>query len=257
MIAPIFVSHGAPTLIGEEVPARAFLAGLGGEIGLPRAIVVASAHWETADPEVGAAPRPETIHDFYGFPRELYQHRYEAPGDPALAERVVGLLCDAGFAAKTDTKRGLDHGAWVPLLLAYPAADIPVLQLSIQPARGPAHHLKLGRALAPLVADDVLILGSGSAVHALRRLEWGSGDQPAPWAKEFDDWVAEHLAKGDEAALLDYRHQAPHALDAHPRDEHFLPLFVAWGAAGAGARSERLHTSFTHGSLSMAAYRFR
>jgi 4,5-DOPA dioxygenase extradiol len=256
MIAPLFVSHGAPTLLGEDVPARDFLAQLGGPTGRPSAVLAVSAHWETATPAASTAVRPETIHDFYGFPRELYAHQYPAPGAPALAERAVGLLREAGIVAAIDRQRGLDHGAWVPLKLMYPKADIPVTQLSIQPELGPAHHLNVGRALAPLTNDDVLVLASGSATHNLRTLAWGRDGQPAPWAKAFDDWLAERVAAGDAMALVDYRRQAPSAAAAHPSDEHFLPLFVALGAAGNDARGERIHASFTHGSLSMAAFRF-
>lgn len=256
MIAPLFVSHGAPTLLGEDVPARAFLARLGGSTGRPSAVLAVSAHWETAAPSASTAERPETIHDFYGFPRELYAHQYPAPGAPALAERAVRLLRDAGIDAALDSRRGLDHGAWVPLTLMYREADIPVTQLSIQPELGPAHHLNMGRALEALTSDDVLVLASGSATHNLRALAWGGDEKPAPWAKAFDDWLAERLAAGDAEALVDYRRQAPSAAVAHPRDEHFLPLFVAFGAAGNRARGERIHASFTHGSLSMAAFRF-
>lgn len=252
----LFVSHGAPTLILEDVPARAFLTSLGTQVARPRAIVVASAHWETEEPMASAATRPETIHDFYGFPEALYRLKYPASGAPDLARTVVEHLNGAGFAAKVDPSRGLDHGAWAPLLLMYPEADIPVLQLSIQPARGPAHHLAVGRALAPLRNDGVLVLASGSATHNLRALDWQGRSGPPPWAQEFDDWLANAIEAGDAEALVDYRRRAPHAVQAHPRDEHFLPLFVAFGAAGEGAKGKRMHTSFTHGGLSMAAFRF-
>lgn len=252
----IFVSHGAPTLIGEDVPARDFLAGLGRGLPRPKAILVVSAHWETPAPCVTTASRPETIHDFHGFPEDLYRLQYPAPGAPETALRAVELLRAAGFAAAADPERGLDHGAWVPLRLAYPEADIPVTQLSIQPAEGPLHHVALGRALAPLRAENVLVLASGGATHNLRELAWNSPAAPPDWARAFDDWLAATLAAGDEAGLIDYRARAPHAVRAHPRDEHFLPLLVAFGAGGAGARGTRLHAGFTHGSLSMAAFRF-
>jgi 4,5-DOPA dioxygenase extradiol len=252
---PIFVSHGAPTLVLEDAPARDFLAGLGNRVGRPDAIVVASAHWESPQPLVGAAPKFATIHDFYGFPRELYEQRYDAPGDPALAARVARELRDAGFAAGLDHSRGLDHGAWVPLKLAFPDADVPVVALSIQPALGPAHHIALGRALAGLADDNIWVLGSGSTTHNLREIAWGA-TAPVAWAREFEDWLAGAIAAGDVEALEKYRERAPHAVRAHPRDEHLLPLFVAFGAAGKGAKGERIHESFAHGSLSMAAYAF-
>ncbi len=249
----LFVSHGAPTLILEDLPARAFLATLGQHVPRPKAIIAVSAHWNTEQPAVSTAARPETVHDFHGFPDALYRLHYDAPGAPELAARVADLT-----GAMRDPGQGLDHGAWVPAMLGWPAADIPIFQLSVQPHLGPAHHIALGRKLAPLRNEGVLVLGSGSATHNLRRLVRGQpGAAPEPWAKAFDDWVAETLEKGDEAALADYRTQAPFAREAHPTDEHFLPLHVAFGAAGEGAHGKALHRSFTSGNLSMASYAFR
>ena len=248
----VFVSHGAPTLILEESPARAFLASLGKQLPRPQAIVAVSAHWDTDVPAVSLARRPDTIHDFYGFPDALYRLRYAAPGAPELAERVARLT-----GAAHDLHRGLDHGAWVPAMLGWPEADIPIFQLSVQPDRSPADHIALGRQLSALREEGVLVMGSGSATHNLRALVRGGADsEPEPWAREFDDWLAAAVEAGDEAALADYRAQAPNASDAHPTDEHFLPLHVAYGAAGAGARGRALHRSFTLGNLSMASYAF-
>jgi len=224
------------------------MAGLGDEIPRPAAILCISAHWETEVPTVGGAARPETVHDFHGFPDELYRLRYPAPGAPTLARRVVELL---GDEAAVDATHGLDHGAWNPLLLIYPKADIPVTQLSIQVPKGPGDHLALGRRLAPLRDEGVLILASGGAVHNLRQFHVDR-ETPAPWALTFDDWLAQSIEAGDAAALVDYRTTRPEARQAHPRDEHFLPLFVALGAGGGKGRA--LHRSFAHGSLSMAAY---
>jgi 4,5-DOPA dioxygenase extradiol len=248
----IFVSHGSPTLILGDSPARAFLATLGKQLPRPTAIVAVSAHWDTDMPAVSLARRPDTIHDFYGFPDALYRLRYAAPGAPELAERVAKLT-----GAAHDAHRGLDHGAWVPAMLGWPEADIPIFQLSVQPNESPAHHIALGRKLSALREEGVLVMGSGSATHNLRALVRGGGDsEPEPWAQEFDDWLAAAVETGDEAALADYRAQAPNAVDAHPTDEHFLPLHVAYGAAGAGARWRALHRSFTLGNLSMASYAF-
>jgi 4,5-DOPA dioxygenase extradiol len=248
----VFVSHGAPTLILGESPARAFLATLGSQLPRPAAIVAVSAHWDTDLPAVSLARRPDTIHDFYGFPDALYRLRYAAPGAPELAERVARLT-----GAAHDLHRGLDHGAWVPAMLGWPEADIPIFQLSVQPGESPAHHIALGRKLSALREEGVLVMGSGSATHNLRALVRSGGDsEPEPWAREFDDWLAETVEKGDEAALADYRARAPNAVDAHPTDEHFLPLHVAYGAAGEGARGRALHRSFTLGNLSMASYAF-
>ncbi|MDP2372673.1 class III extradiol ring-cleavage dioxygenase [Reyranella sp.] len=248
----VFVSHGAPTLILGDSPARAFLASLGSQLPRPTAIVAVSAHWDTDVPAVSLARKPDTIHDFYGFPDALYRLRYAAPGAPELAERVARLT-----GAAHDPHRGLDHGAWVPAMLGWPEADIPIFQLSVQPDQNPAHHIALGRKLSALREEGVLVMGSGSATHNLRALVRGGVDsEPEPWAQEFDDWLAEAVEKGDEAALADYRAQAPNASDAHPTDEHFLPLHVAYGAAGPGARGRALHRSFTLGNLSMASYAF-
>ncbi|HEY9645392.1 MAG TPA: class III extradiol ring-cleavage dioxygenase, partial [Chroococcidiopsis sp.] len=186
----------------------------------------------------------------------LYQLKYPAPGAPELAARVMALLTKAGFAPQIDRDRGLDHGAWEPLMLMYPEADIPVTQLSIQPHLGTAHHVQLGRALAALKDEGVLIVASGTATHNLRAL---SADHNAPvldWVVEFDQWLAKAIASADLDALLDYRRQAPHARQSHPSEEHFLPLFVALGAGGDRPHATQLHSSFQHGALSMAAYAF-
>ncbi len=248
----LFVSHGSPMLyLEKDVPARDFLASLGSHIPRPKAIVAVSAHWNTEQPAVSLTARPETIHDFYGFPEPLYRLHYDAPGAPELAERVAQLTGAVRAAY------GLDHGAWVPALLAWPEANIPIFQLSVQPYMSPAHHIALGRKLAPLRDEGILVMGSGSATHNLRRLVRGAhGTPPEPWAKAFDDWVADTVEKGDEAALANYRNEAPYAREAHPTDEHFLPLHVAFGAAGEGAHGKALHRSFTSGNLSMAAYAF-
>ncbi len=249
----LFVSHGAPTLPFEAAsPARAFLAGLGRQLPRPLAILAVSAHWETARPTLSIAERPATVHDFHGFPRELYALRYPVPGAPALAERAAGLLRAAGLRAELDPGQGLDHGAWVPLLLAYPEADIPVVQLSVQPASDAAAHLALGRALAPLRDEGVLVLGSGGAVHNLGRIRYGGGPLPA-WAQAFEDWLVGAVEAGDAAALAAWLDDAPEARVAQPSDEHFLPLLVALGAGG-GAPGRVLHRGFEHGSLSMAAF---
>ncbi|MGJ4930276.1 DODA-type extradiol aromatic ring-opening family dioxygenase [Bradyrhizobium sp. HKCCYLS2038] len=255
----IFLSHGSPMLPLTASAARDFLAGLGDSLPRPKAILVISAHWETDIPAVNVVAQNETIHDFYGFPPELYQLRYPAPGAPDLARAVAERLHAAGFPVGADRERGLDHGAWVPLLLMYPHADIPVMQLSIQTEQGPAHHLALGRALAPLRDEGVLIIGSGSFTHNLgefrkRRLDI---DDPAPsWVVDFADWVHQAAIEGRVDDLVNYRHLAPHARENHPTDEHFLPLFAALGAAGEGARVERLHNSANYGVLRMDVYAF-
>ena len=261
-IPPIFVSHGAPTLAIEDVPARHFLEGLAALLPRPRAILAVSAHWETAAPSVNAVAVNDTIHDFRGFPEELYQLRYPAPGSPLVAGEVAELLDDAGLECRVDEERGLDHGAWVPLILAYPDAHIPVVQLSIQTALGPGHHYHLGRALEPLTRDDVLIMGSGSFTHDLSILRpssgqgFGSATEEPEWVRSFAEWMDRAILDDRIGDLLAYRRLAPNAERNHPTEEHLLPLFVALGAAGENPRAERLHSSVSHGVLRMDAYRF-
>jgi 4,5-DOPA dioxygenase extradiol len=250
MLPAVFVSHGAPTLPFDDVPARDFLRGLGQGLGRPKAIVAVSAHWDTEAPETSAPPTNDTIHDFRGFPRALYEIRYPAPSDSLLAREIGGLM--NGLGARIDAHRGLDHGAWVPLMLMYPDADIPVVQLSVQSGKGAAHHIALGKKLAPLRDEDVLVLGSGGFVHNLGKIA-PPGSPEADWSKEFAGWMHEKLMAQDDEALADYRTRAPHAALAHPTDEHLMPLFVAYGA---GAKPERLHNSATFGSLRMDAYSF-
>ena len=246
----VFVSHGAPTLIIEDSPGRHFLAGLGKRLGRPSAVIAVSAHWTTDAPAISGAVQPETVHDFHGFPRALYAMRYTAPGAPALADRVRDLT-----GAAVVPEQGLDHGAWVPMMLMYPEADIPVAQLSVQPGASAADHIALGRALAPLRREGVLVLGSGGAVHNLGDFRFGESGV-AGWAEGFASWLDGVLTAGDAQALADWKVLCPQAKAAHPTDEHFLPLPVAFGAAGDGLRTERLHAGFEHGSIGMQAYAF-
>lgn len=253
----LFVSHGAPTLALEPGPTRGFLAQLGSGFERPKAILSISAHWETAAPAISSAQRPETIHDFYGFPEALYAMRYPAPGAPDLAVHAARLLADAGFAASSNEERGLDHGAWVPLMLMYPEADIPVTQLSVQSRLGPQHHWRIGEALRPLRDEGVLIIASGSVTHNLREFGRHRYDSPPPdWVSAFNDWLHDRLLSMDQAALLQYRTLAPEAVRNHPSDEHLLPLFAAAGAGTPGKHPQRLHAAYTYGVIGMDAYRF-
>jgi 4,5-DOPA dioxygenase extradiol len=242
----------------QDSPARRFLQGLGVSLGKPSAIVVVSAHWETrGGPAVSLVPQPETIHDFGGFPRALFEMQYPAPGAPAAAERTAALLEAQGIAVGRSANRGLDHGAWVPLSLMYPDADIPVTQLSVVGGASPAEHERLGRALAALRSEGVLVIGSGSLTHNLYEFRGQGLDAPVPkWVSQFEDWVKARLEDSDRDALLDYRRAAPFAAQNHPTEEHLLPLFVAMGAGGEGARATRLHASVEHGVLAMDAYAF-
>ena len=260
MLPTLFLSHGAPTLPLTDCPAKQYLETLATFLPeRPRAVLVISAHWETARPCVNAVAVNDTIHDFFGFPKALYEMTYPAPGSPNLAARVNELLTNAGFGCEIDSKRGLDHGAWVPLKLIYPAADIPVVQLSIQSARGPAYHLALGRALAPLRQDGVLIIGSGSLTHDLSSFGPYRDRISAPepdWVSAFADWFEEKLTQDETDDLIDYRRRAPFAVKNHPTEEHLLPLFAARGAAGDDPQTKLWHASATHGVLRMDVYAF-
>ena len=241
----------------EPGAAGARWAELGRTLPRPRAVLVASAHWETQLPMLTGASRPQTIHDFGGFPPALHAMQYPVPGSPEVASEAVGLLKSAGFAAAIDGCRGIDHGVWVPLLHMFPDADVPVVELSVQPARGAPHHVAVGRALAPLAREGVLIVGSGHATHNLR--DWMRHHReatPLPYVRGFADWLSKALAAHDREALERWQERAPDALRAHPTDEHFLPLLVAYGAAGEQARVERIHEEIVGGALSMDAYSF-
>jgi 4,5-DOPA dioxygenase extradiol len=258
MLPALFVSHGAPTFPLTDAPARSFLEQLGGRLGQPRAILVVSAHWETATPSVTVDTANPTIHDFFGFPAELYAIRYPAPGSAWLADAVAACLEEARLPVERVSGRGLDHGAWVPLRLIYPDADIPVIQLSVQPDMGPGHHLRLGQALAPLREQGVLIVASGSFTHDLSsfRQYRDALNAPAPdWVDQFAQWMSDAIEQGRTEDLVNYRRLAPHAVRNHPTEEHLLPLFVALGAGGAG-QAEHLHQSTTHGVLRMDAFAF-
>ena len=254
MLPSLFISHGSPMLALHPGASGPALTGLANALAQPKAIVVVSAHWESRELRVTGSKQPETWHDFHGFPPALYAVQYPAPGEPALAEQVCALLGAAGLPARTDTHRPFDHGAWVPLSLMYPSANIPVIQVSLPSQQGPALQLKVGQVLAELRRQGVLLIGSGSITHNLGELDWHAGpDVIEPWALAFRDWIVQRLAEDDRAALLDYRRQAPFAVRNHPSDEHLLPLFFALGAGGGFGV---VHQGVTLGALGMDIYRF-
>lgn len=268
MLPTLFLSHGSPMhALGDSRASRGWRE-LAARLPRPRAILMASAHWESELPMVSTAAKPETIHDFGGFPEPLYQIRYAAPGAPAVAEAALVALKRAGFTASAVAGRGLDHGAWVPLLHLVPNADVPVAQISVQTQFDAAHHLRLGRALAPLARAGVQIIGSGHLTHNLRefmaafhRHRGNGGDAdpqeaPAAYVVEFADWIAKVLERGDDSALANWLTLAPHARRAHPSDEHFLPLPFAYGAAGEKPRVERIDLGVEGGVLAMDAFLF-
>lgn len=258
MLPAIFVSHGSPMLSLEDAAARDFLERLPDNLAeRPKAILMVSAHWERLRPTVNAPARNETIHDFRGFPPELYQLTYPAPPSADLARRVAELLTAAGLPVDIDERRGLDHGAWVPLMVAWPHADIPVVQLSVQTQLGPAHHYQLGQALAPLREEGILIVGSGSLTHDLASFRTSGGfiDAPEPdWVHAFAEWMVAALRDRRVDDLLNYRVRAPEGAHNHPTEEHLLPLYVALGAGPDGVK--HLHQSTTYGILRMDAFAF-
>ena len=256
----VFVSHGAPNLVIDDAPATGFLRGLGEKLGTPSAVVVVSAHFETAAPMVTSDPHPSMIYDFGGFEPELYEMQYPAPGNPILAGRIADLLRAGGFEAGLQSNRGFDHGTWVPMMLLYPKASIPVVQLSVSPDEDAKYHHRMGQALRPLHDENVLILGSGSLTHNLSAFFRGgfAKDSEMPdWVEAFATWMHDNVADGSIDALIDYRSKAPFAEENHPTPEHLMPFFVAAGAAvSGGTKGSRVHASTSHGVLAMDAYTF-
>ena len=258
----LFISHGGPNIVISDTPARHYLEALADGLPKPRAIVVVSAHFETDGVAVVTDPQPGMIYDFGGFAPELYEMVYPAPGEPELAQRVFSLLGEAGLRPGRIEKRGYDHGTWTPLKLIYPDATIPVVQVSIDPRRDARWHYEIGRALSPLRDEGVLLIGSGHITHNLRAFFSVMRQRAAPdpqlpaKVRAFTDWFARTLAEGDTAALLDWKAKAPFAADNHPTDEHLMPIFFAYGAAGESPKAERAHASVDHGFFANDSYLF-
>lgn len=248
-----FVGHGAPTLAIDPVKG-AELAAFARSFPEPHGILVISAHWETRAPTLGTVQQRPLVYDFNGFPEALYRARYPAPAAPELARRVENLLRPWNIARAVD--RGFDHGVWVPLVHMYPDAQVPLLQLSL-PSRLPgAELIKIGLSLAPLRAEGVLLLGSGSLTHNLRLSRYEDPSPPPAWAVEFDAWVAEILERWDMDALADYRRRSPALHVAHPTEEHFLPLLIAAGAASISTPAVTFPiVGFEHRALSRRCVR--
>jgi 4,5-DOPA dioxygenase extradiol len=258
----LFISHGGPNVVLDDTPARDYLKTLAQQLPQPKAIVIVSAHFETDGVSVVADPNPEMIYDFRGFPQELYEMVYPAPGEPALADRVVGMLAAAGLEPTKLEKRGYDHGTWTPLSLIYPDAEIPVVQVSVDPNRDAAWHYALGKALAPLREEGILLIGSGHITHNLRALfpvMRGTAQPDATSINQvnsFVGWFADRFAEGDREAILNWREEAPFVAENHPTDEHLMPIFFAYGAAGDTPRIERAHASRQYGFFAWDSYLF-
>ena len=257
----LFVSHGAPSLLLDDVSSRRFLSSLGNLLGKPRAIVLLSAHHDSRGQpiKVTSNPSPPTIYDFGGFDSSLYEMQYSAPGYPSLARSLVATLASSGIEAIEDPIRGFDHGAWMPLKLMYPQADVPVVQVSLDSTRSPRWHYALGHVLRRYREDGCLLIGSGSATHNLNEFfgrSPGVNDTPPKWVVEFTDWLAEQVLSHDQLNLLNAVEKGPHGKLNHPTIEHILPLFFAAGASEMDSFRARLHNSYTYGVLAMDAYAF-
>ena len=252
--APVFfISHGAPTFALEPGLLGPQLKMLGAQLTQVNAVLVVSPHWQTRDVRVATTPKPETVHDFGGFPAELYTLQYPARGQPERANAAANLLTTAGFATGLDERRGLDHGAWVPLYHLLPQADVPIFQVSMPLSLTTAQAVDMGRALAPLRAQGVVIVASGSMTHNLYEIRQPDA-KPEAYAQEFASWVRTAVLAHAVKPLINYRTEAPHATRAHPTEEHFLPLLVALGALQAGDSVQVLDGGITHGVLSMESY---
>lgn len=250
-----FLSHGSPDLLVRGAPASQFMKNLSLPLDEARAIVIISAHWETKEITITSSKEPETIHDFYGFHKELYNIKYPVKGDPELAQDIAELLKSNAINANLDYKRGLDHGAWIPLILIAPKLNIPVIQVSIQPNETAQHHYKIGEILSSLREMGIIIIGSGNITHNIRAALHGSTNEDINYTKQFDDWIHNSIIKNDYELLFKWHEKAPYAKWNHPTDDHILPLFSALGASKGGF-AQRIHHSYDYNVLSMGAYIF-
>ncbi|MFH5186825.1 DODA-type extradiol aromatic ring-opening family dioxygenase [Paenibacillus sp. TAB 01] len=257
MGASYFIGHGSPMLAIQDIPYTQELNKLGASLGKPEAVVVFTAHWAARELSVTSTDAVyETIYDFGGFPDELYRVVYPARGSKKLADEVIGLFAAAGLAARPEEKRGLDHGVWVLLRHLFPEADVPVIAVSVNPLLPPEQQYKIGQALAPLLERNIVVIGSGATIHNFREMNFHAENRADDWAKEFDDWLIEHMQSWDTASLFGYKQLAPHAVRATPDYEHFLPLFLAMGAGDARRRMELLTQIYLYGSLSHLIVKF-
>lgn len=258
MLPSYFIAHGAPSLVLEEHAYTKMLKQLADQLPKPKAIVIFSAHWEESIPSISAVRENDqhsTIYDFGGFQEELYKITYPAPGNRSLSEHIQSLFSKQAIASRLDEERGLDHGAWAVLKLVYPDADIPVVALSVNRHLTNEQQYHIGKALSELREQDVLVIGSGGTVHNLGRVNWRS-DRVDEWAEAFDQWIEQQLETWDIDALMNYRELAPHANEAVPTSEHFIPLLIAMGSGDANRSAKLLHRSYQYGNLSLSCWQF-
>lgn len=254
MISSIFLCHGGPTLVVEKNEYTDFLKELGKEKN-PKAIVIFTAHWESEITKISSLDKDyDMIYDFYGFPKELYSIKYPAKGSSEIAAKLQSMLRTNGIESRLDENRGLDHGAWDVLYLMYPNADIPVVQVSVNPTLAMEKQFEIGRAIRDLGEEDILVIGSGSTVHNLSTVDWHS-DKAEEWAVEFDNWLIKKVENNDTEALFNYRQLAPYAKHAVPTEEHLVPMFMAMGS-GNNDKPKLLHQSYIYGTLSYICFEF-
>lgn len=254
MIPALFVCHGAPTLVAEKNEYIDFLKDLGKK-RTPKAVVIFTAHWESEITTISSIDDTYSMsYDFYGFPKELYSIKYPAKGSIEVAAKLQSMLRNHGIESKLDQHRGLDHGAWVVLYLMYPKAEIPVIQVSVDPFLSMEKQYEIGRAINDLGKEDILVIGSGSTVHNLATVDW-TAEKAEDWAVKFDDWLIEKVENNDKEALFTYRQLAPNAKHAVPREEHIVPLFIAMGSGNTN-KPQLLHQSYAYGTLSYICLEF-
>ncbi|MCD9023638.1 DODA-type extradiol aromatic ring-opening family dioxygenase [Cohnella silvisoli] len=255
MLPSLFINHGSPMMIKQQSDYTHFLKDIGKRF-TPKAIVIFSAHWEEKVTTVSFADGPlETIYDFYGFPDDLYEIAYPAPGSPQVAEKLEKLFQTHGIPSQRDNKRGLDHGAWVFLRHMYPEADIPVVTVSVNPFLSAAEQYKIGEAFRTLGEENILVIGSGTTVHNFNYIKFGQ-QHPEPWAVEFDDWLIEKIQAKDLQSLVNYEQLAPYASRAVPRAEHFVPLFLAMGSSSGEQTPSVLYRGYEFGTFSNTCFEF-
>ncbi|MCL6452871.1 MAG: dioxygenase [Alicyclobacillus sp.] len=258
VVPALFVAHGSPMVAIEDSSYGRFLDAFGAAFPRPKAVVVFSAHWESRVQQVSEMDAYSMIYDFSGFPEALYRVVYPAVGDRALSRRIQERLTASGVAYAAETRRGLDHGVWTILRRLFPDADVPVIEMSVNPDLTPREQYAIGAALAPLRAEDVLVIGSGVTVHNFRLLRYQGDAQVQSALELFEDWLEEHLKAWDLSALFNYAEAAPNAQLAVPPQarEHFVPLFYAMGAAGPRPSVETLHRSWLMGVMTNTVFQF-
>ncbi|MFL0269580.1 DODA-type extradiol aromatic ring-opening family dioxygenase [Candidatus Clostridium radicumherbarum] len=255
MIMSLFVCHGGPTLAIEENDYTNFLKDLAKGMK-PKTIVIFTAHFESEITTISSIENTyEMIYDFYGFPEELYSIKYNAKGSPEIADKIKDMLEENGIKSKLDRTRGLDHGSWDILKIMYPEANIPVVQVSVNPFLPMEKQYAIGKALRELGKEDILVIGSGSTVHNLRTVDWYAKETKS-WAIEFDNWLVDNVEQNNLKNLFNYQKLAPNAKMAIPREEHIAPMFIAMGSGEEGKLPKLLHRSYAYGTLSYICFEF-